>query len=102
MPAGREQRRMRRAGPPARAAPRVPPRGCRPRVAPCSPRAAPPGEYYVDRISAVIRRGCSYGSRLAATQTEDPRMRLDVHQHIWTAPLIEALAARATLPFVRV
>ncbi|MGZ4179546.1 MAG: amidohydrolase [Solirubrobacteraceae bacterium] len=29
-------------------------------------------------------------------------MRLDVHQHIWTAPLIEALAARSELPFVRV
>ena len=28
-------------------------------------------------------------------------MRLDVHQHIWTAPLIEALAARNELPFVR-
>jgi hypothetical protein len=28
-------------------------------------------------------------------------MRLDVHQHIWTAPLIEALAARTELPFVR-
>jgi predicted TIM-barrel fold metal-dependent hydrolase len=28
-------------------------------------------------------------------------MRLDVHQHIWTAPLIEALAARSELPFVR-
>ena len=29
-------------------------------------------------------------------------MRVDVHQHIWTAPLIEALAARGELPFVRV
>jgi hypothetical protein len=28
-------------------------------------------------------------------------MRLDVHQHIWTAPLIEAIAARSELPFVR-
>jgi predicted TIM-barrel fold metal-dependent hydrolase len=28
-------------------------------------------------------------------------MRLDVHQHIWTAPLIEALAARSEMPFVR-
>ena len=28
-------------------------------------------------------------------------MRLDVHQHIWTAPLIDALAARTELPFVR-
>ena len=28
-------------------------------------------------------------------------MRLDVHQHIWTAPLIEALAARSELPFIR-
>ena len=28
-------------------------------------------------------------------------MRLDVHQHIWTTPLIEVLAARTELPFVR-
>jgi 6-methylsalicylate decarboxylase len=28
-------------------------------------------------------------------------MRLDVHQHIWTAPLIDALAARTELPFIR-
>lgn len=28
-------------------------------------------------------------------------MRVDVHQHIWTEPLLEALAARQTLPFVR-
>jgi predicted TIM-barrel fold metal-dependent hydrolase len=28
-------------------------------------------------------------------------MRVDVHQHIWTAPLIEALAARTELPFIR-
>lgn len=28
-------------------------------------------------------------------------MRIDVHQHIWTEPLIEALAGRETLPFVR-
>jgi predicted TIM-barrel fold metal-dependent hydrolase len=28
-------------------------------------------------------------------------MRIDVHQHIWTAPLIERLAARDTLPLVR-
>ena len=28
-------------------------------------------------------------------------MRIDVHQHIWTSPLLEALATRTTLPFVR-
>jgi 6-methylsalicylate decarboxylase len=28
-------------------------------------------------------------------------MRVDVHQHIWTAPLIDALAARSALPFIR-
>jgi hypothetical protein len=28
-------------------------------------------------------------------------MHIDVHQHIWTEPLIEALAARRELPFVR-
>jgi 6-methylsalicylate decarboxylase len=27
--------------------------------------------------------------------------RVDVHQHVWTEPLIEALAERRTLPFVR-
>jgi len=28
-------------------------------------------------------------------------MRVDVHQHLWTEPLLEALAARQELPFVR-
>jgi hypothetical protein len=28
-------------------------------------------------------------------------MRVDVHQHIWTQPLLEALAARDSLPYVR-
>ena len=28
-------------------------------------------------------------------------MRVDVHQHLWTEPLVEALAARRELPFVR-
>ncbi len=28
-------------------------------------------------------------------------MRIDVHQHIWTEPLLDALAERRTLPFVR-
>jgi 6-methylsalicylate decarboxylase len=30
-----------------------------------------------------------------------PRARVDVHQHVWTPPLLEALAARDRLPFVR-
>jgi hypothetical protein len=29
-------------------------------------------------------------------------MRIDVHQHLWTEPLVEALTARRELPFVRV
>jgi hypothetical protein len=28
-------------------------------------------------------------------------MRIDVHQHIWTAPLLDALAARDALPLIR-
>ncbi len=28
-------------------------------------------------------------------------MKIDVHQHLWTEPLIEALAVRGELPFVR-
>ena len=28
-------------------------------------------------------------------------MRVDVHQHVWTQPLVEALSQRSTLPFVR-
>jgi 6-methylsalicylate decarboxylase len=28
-------------------------------------------------------------------------MQIDIHQHIWTEPLLDALAARDTLPFVR-
>ena len=27
--------------------------------------------------------------------------RVDVHQHMWTEPLVSALAARGTLPFIR-
>src|SRR5215469_17679676 len=27
--------------------------------------------------------------------------KIDVHQHVWTAPLLEALAGRRELPFVR-
>jgi hypothetical protein len=29
-------------------------------------------------------------------------MKIDVHQHLWTEPLVEALASRRELPFVRV
>jgi hypothetical protein len=28
-------------------------------------------------------------------------MKIDVHQHLWTEPLVQALAARSELPFVR-
>src|SRR4030081_1462325 len=28
-------------------------------------------------------------------------MKIDVHQHLWTEPLIEALASRKKLPFIR-
>jgi 6-methylsalicylate decarboxylase len=28
-------------------------------------------------------------------------MKVDIHQHVWTTPLLEALAARECLPFVR-
>src|SRR4051794_19388422 len=28
-------------------------------------------------------------------------MRVDIHQHIWTEPLLEALSARDSMPFVR-
>ena len=28
-------------------------------------------------------------------------MKIDVHQHLWTEPLVQALAAREELPFVR-
>jgi predicted TIM-barrel fold metal-dependent hydrolase len=30
-----------------------------------------------------------------------PRMRVDVHQHIWTEPLVERLATRSALPLIR-
>jgi hypothetical protein len=30
------------------------------------------------------------------------KMRIDVHQHLWTEPLVAALAARSELPFVRI
>ena len=28
-------------------------------------------------------------------------MKIDVHQHLWTEPLVEALLTRSELPFVR-
>jgi hypothetical protein len=28
-------------------------------------------------------------------------MKIDVHQHIWTEPLVQSLATRSELPFVR-
>ncbi len=28
-------------------------------------------------------------------------MKTDIHQHLWTEPLVEALARRSELPFVR-
>jgi hypothetical protein len=28
-------------------------------------------------------------------------MRVDLHQHVWTTPLLDALAVRDSLPFVR-
>lgn len=30
-----------------------------------------------------------------------PALRVDLHQHIWTEPLLDALSARETLPYVR-
>jgi predicted TIM-barrel fold metal-dependent hydrolase len=42
---------------------------------------------------------CSKQPRRA---TSSAATRVDVHQHIWTPPLLEALAARDSLPFVRV
>jgi hypothetical protein len=38
---------------------------------------------------------------LLADETETHDMRIDVHQHLWTEPLLDALAARTSLPFVR-
>ena len=28
-------------------------------------------------------------------------MKIDIHQHLWTGPLVQALAGRHELPFVR-
>lgn len=28
-------------------------------------------------------------------------MKIDVHQHLWTEPLVQELAARRELPFIR-
>jgi 6-methylsalicylate decarboxylase len=33
--------------------------------------------------------------------TEGEHVKVDIHQHVWTAPLLDALAARQCLPFVR-
>jgi 6-methylsalicylate decarboxylase len=45
-----------------------------------------------DRLPAHPRRGLV---------TMDASMRVDLHQHVWSAPLIEALAARDELPRIQ-
>jgi hypothetical protein len=36
-----------------------------------------------------------------APEREGSLMKIDVHQHLWTEPLVQALQERAELPFVR-
>ena len=36
-----------------------------------------------------------------STKQIEKLMKIDVHQHLWTAPLVQALAERSELPFVR-
>lgn len=38
---------------------------------------------------------------MAFMAPKPPTLRADVHQHVWTTPLLEALTARRALPFVR-
>jgi hypothetical protein len=40
-------------------------------------------------------------TRLADHKLEIANMRIDIHQHVWTEPLLEALACRRELPFIR-
>jgi hypothetical protein len=40
-------------------------------------------------------------SVLISTNRIENLMKIDVHQHLWTEPLVQALASRSELPFVR-
>jgi 6-methylsalicylate decarboxylase len=59
----------------------------------------------VDKLAAqVIWTKLIDNARIEdVTTTRDPsRPRVDVHQHVWTEPLLAELQARTRLPFVRV
>ncbi len=55
-------------------------------------------EYLLFSINQIdnMNYGCS-----GATSTVSKDLRIDVHQHIWTGPLIDALSERDELPFIR-
>jgi hypothetical protein len=56
-------------------------------------------------VAQVPRGPCRYGAYLLffiEAINKLKNMRIDVHQHLWTEPLVEALGARRELPFVRV
>jgi hypothetical protein len=48
--------------------------------------------------TATAKRGAAAPVRRGANA---PGLKLDVHQHVWTEPLLAALERRAELPFVR-
>ncbi len=54
-----------------------------------------------DALQADGRRPGAPTNLLISIKTIDNLMKADVHQHIWTEPLVQALAARNEFPFVR-
>jgi hypothetical protein len=49
----------------------------------------------------ALHRAQRVANLLISTNQIGNLMKIDVHQHIWTEPLVQALAARSELPFVR-
>src|SRR5665213_759675 len=56
------------------------------------------------RLAQVAARTCRQGRYLlfyTETINKLENMRIDIHQHLWSVPLVEALRTRRELPFVR-
>jgi 6-methylsalicylate decarboxylase len=47
------------------------------------------------------RRASIHGYLVFSINLIDNLMKIDVHQHLWTEPLVQALASRSEFPFVR-
>jgi hypothetical protein len=60
-----------------------------------------PGQKAQDRLQRFGPPGGEPIRVLISINLIDNLMKIDIHQHIWTEPLVQALSVRAELPFVR-